>query len=283
MRLAQKNKIKAKLGFLKYPVYLFRYVLVRTDKRFFAFLFNLQSVCQGSKTRCNWDGTSFVVTDKAFPALKLRIRHQNVCNYNYQYGILSRIQYLQECYFLEQIGFRDGDTIIDCGANIGDLKLWFDHQGLDVTYIGFEPSPIEFGCLKANVHPSAAHNIGLWHEEGELDFYISSHGADSSLIEPKKYEKVITTKVERLENYIKGRTKCLKLEAEGCEPEILRGLGDKVKLFDYITADLGFERGVNEESTLIPVTNYLLSRGFELADLSSDARRSALFRNRREN
>ena len=66
--------------------------------------------------------------------------------------------------------------------------------------------------------------------------------------------------VDRLESYVSSKIKLLKLEAEGAEPEILEGLGEKLNLVEYISADLGYERGVHCESTLVPVTNYLLER-----------------------
>ena len=72
----------------------------------------------------------------------------------------------------------------------------------------------------------------------------------------------------------------LKLEAEGCEPEILEGLGKKLEKIEFISADLGFERGKNADSTLVPVTNYLLGRGFELVDVSH-FRVCVLFRNKK--
>ena len=128
--------------------------------------------------------------------------------------------------------------------------------------------------------PSVVHNVGLWNEDGKLTFYVSSQGADSSLIEPTEYDEKITCKVSRLEKYIDKPIKCLKLEAEGAEPEILEGLGEKINMVEYIAADLGFERGIEAESTLVPVTNYLLARGFELVDVNH-GRICALFRNTR--
>ena len=148
-----------------------------------------------------------------------------------------------------------------------------------VEYIGFEPSPIEFSCLEQNVRPSVVHNVGLWNEEGELNFYISSQGADSSLIEPQEYNEIIKSKVLRLDEFVSSNVKCLKLEAEGAEPEILEGLGDKLSLVEYICADLGYERGVDCESTFAPVTNFLLSKGFELIDVQH-GRICALYRNK---
>ncbi len=46
----------------------------------------------------------------------------------------------------------------------------------------------------------------------------------------------------------------------------------------FITADLGYERGMLEESTLVPVVNFLLERGFSIRAISHD-RIVALFEN----
>ena len=112
------------------------------------------------------------------------------------------------------------------------------------------------------------HNIGLWNKEETINFYISSQGADSSIIEPKFFDKKISIEAKRLENYIHSNIKCLKLEAEGAEYEILEGIGSKLKYIEYITADLGFERGLSQESNLVSVTNYLLNKGFEMLKIS---------------
>lgn len=257
-----------------------RKLLTSTDKYIFAFLFNFRSWILRNDTRLSWSGEYFIATDKKLPWFRYRIRSQGVCNYSYKYGVHSRVDYLARCYFLDQMNFADGDTFFDCGANVGDVKLWFKIRGLDVNYIGFEPSPIEYKCLKHNVSPSEVHNIGLWNDGGKIEFYVSSKGADSSIIEPKQWEKKIIVNADRLEKYISQPIKCLKIEAEGAEPEIIEGIGDKLTHVEYISADLGFERGVEEESTLLPVIKHLSNNGFELIDLSINPRICALFRNR---
>ena len=277
MQPATKDRLR-RVHFLVFLEKVYGWFLVRTDKHLFAFLFNLQSLCSLSSTRCTWNGSTFIVSDKAMPGVTIAIRSRWICNFNYKYGMEARARYLGDVYNLDKIGFRNGDTVIDCGANIGDLNLWFDLEGLKINYIGFEPSPVEFECLKKNFPSGEMHNVGLWTEEGELEFFVNSHLADSSLIEPKRWNKKIKVRVSRLENYISDKVKLLKLEAEGAEPEILQGLGGKLNLVEYISADLGFERGISEESTLVPVTNFLLSCGFELVDVSH-GRVCALFRN----
>jgi len=259
---------------------LYRFFILRLDKRVFAFFFNLKSLLISSPSRLFWNGDVFVVTDKDISGFKYKIRHQRQCNMAYEFGLKKRAQSLADCYFLNQIEFDDGDIFLDCGANVGDLKIWFKLQKIKINYVGFEPSPVEFSCLKQNVHPSIVHNIGLWNSAGELEFFVSSQGADSSLIEPSSFDYKIKVPVQRLESYITSKIKLLKLEAEGAEPEILEGLGNKLNLVEYVSADLGYERGVQCESTLVPVTNYLLERDFELVDVSH-GRICALYKNKR--
>ncbi|MDA8768499.1 FkbM family methyltransferase [Planktomarina temperata] len=263
---------------LKIITFISDYLILKTDKRLFAFLFNLRSICLFRSPRLRWKGNYFVITDKSLPSFSHKIRHQRQCNLTFKFGWEARAESLGKVYFLEKINFKDGDIVIDCGANVGDLKLWFEFKNIKIDYVGFEPSPIEFKCLKANVHPSTVHNVGLWNSDDEIKFYLSSQGADSSLIKPPTYASVAVTKTFRLEGFLSEPVKCLKLEAEGAEPEVLEGLGDKLQYVEYIAADLGFERGVSEESTLTSVTNFLLSNGFELIDISHD-RICALFHN----
>ena len=163
----------------------------------------------------------FVVRDKKISSFKSKIRHQRQCNIAYEFGVRKRALSLADSYFLNEVKFNDGDTFLDCGANVGDLKIWFDLNNINVNYIGFEPSPTEFNLLKENVYPHLVHNVGLWKETGELKFFVSSQGADSSLIEPVSFEEIITVPVARLEIFISSKVKMLKLEAEGAEPEIL--------------------------------------------------------------
>lgn len=255
-------------------------MMLSFDKEIFALFFNLKSMFY-AKVRLVFKSEEFVVTDPACPEINMSIRHRRQLHMAYLNGFRKRAELLGTDYFLDQIPFRDGDTVVDCGANVGDLALWFRFNDIKVNYVGFEPSPVEFSCLKKNLRWSDGvelHNVGLWNTDGYLDFYISSEGADSSIIEPMTYDRKIVVPTQRLESYISEPVRCLKLEAEGAEPEIIEGMGVKLSLVEYIAADLGFERGILSESTLVPVVNRLLASGFELVDVSH-GRVCALFRN----
>lgn len=194
----------------------------------------------------------------------------------YSQGLKSRAKQLGDDYFLTKIKFRSGDIIVDCGANLGDVKLWFDYNAQDVCYIGIEPSPMEYESLKRNVYPSKVYNAGLLDQSGEIDFYLSSGCADSSFIKPKQFSSIKKIPVYRLDELVNVPIRLLKLEAEGAEPEVIAGAVGILHKVDYISADLGFERGVSEDSTLVEVTNLLMSNGFTLVDFNR--RLVALFR-----
>lgn len=203
-------------------------------------------------------------------------------------GKMRRGLMLSDEYCIENIEFKDGDTIVDIGANIGDFELLFFAAKRLVNVIAFEPSPIEFECLKANLEANPfisnfeAHNVALWRETTEgLPFFVKSDSADSSLIEVKGYERKIVVPCRRLDDVLERRPyRLLKLEAEGAEPEILEGAREVIGLFDYISADVGFERGIKNESTFAEVVNFLLAHGFE-AQAIHRHRHTILFGNKR--
>jgi FkbM family methyltransferase len=254
-------------------------ILLRSGAKRFCSLYNARARSKGLDLRVSIDPETQRCT-VASKDVSVEV-HPYQRATNYARGIEVRAITLGEDYLLPLVEFADGDVVIDCGANVGDFKLYFRQLGVDVEYVGIEPGPGEFEALRRNVAPSAVHNVGLWNEDGELTFYISSKGADSSLIEPPSYDSVSKVPIRRLDTLVDyPRIKLLKIEAEGAEPEALEGAQGLLDRIEYITADLGAERGVAQESTLAPVTNFLLRNGFELVALNQ-RRLAVLYRNTR--
>ena len=189
-------------------------------------------------------------------------------------GQLTRGKTLAYQYLLDQIEFKDGDHVIDVGANTGDLALSFRAMRRKVHIEAFEPSPGEFAALKQNLAACSAvlsynaHQVALWNEASDgLTFYLKPRKADSSILPIHGATAEIKVPGKRLDDIIptnKVRYRLLKLEAEGAEPEILEGAEALLPQIDYITADVGFERGTDSLSTLPEVTNFLTSRGFKI-------------------
>ena len=60
----------------------------------------------------------------------------------------------------------------------------------------------------------------------------------------------------------------MKIEAEGHEPEVLKGSIETLSRTNYISVDFGPERGVNEEFTIVDVNKILYENNFELIRFS---------------
>ena len=190
-------------------------------------------------------------------------------------------------YLLEHIEFKPNDIVFDIGANLGDLTLYFDLKKIPIRYYGFEPGKYEFICLKKNVTNYQNHkiyNVALGNKNAEIPFYYKPFNGDSSIVNIDDYDEKYTVQIVKLDSFIKekdlvdSKIKLIKLEAEGFEPEIIEGLCKNLKNVEYISGDLGFERGVNQETTAPKVINYLLKNGFKLLAFG-ECRNTFLFKN----
>ena len=199
----------------------------------------------------------------------------------YKHGLQTRANQLFSSYLLDQIIFTKDDIVIDCGANYGDLYLALQNKILPQNYVSFEPGLDEFKCLQLNAPGSTNFNLGLSDESGERDFFISSAGADSSVIQPKKHTSVLKIQTITLDEYYEKNNldtvKLLKLEAEGFEPEILDGAGVFLNHCEFVAIDGFYERGINEEETFCALTNKLCAAGFVMFGVNLKRGR-ALFR-----
>lgn len=185
---------------------------------------------------------------------------------------------------LDLINFSEKDVVVDVGANTGDLYLYFKRKNIQLRYLGIEPGRREFIALRSNVKGECL-NIGLGNEDGPLNFYYKPDTGDSSLVEMAGYKEIYTVEVKRLDTVFKDlfknvqSIKLLKLEAEGFEPEILQGAVEILSNIEFISADLGFERGILQETTAPVVVNFLLENNFELISIYH-TRTCILFRNK---
>lgn len=185
---------------------------------------------------------------------------------------------------LRNVDFHDGDCVIDCGANVGEVGMWLQIHHDNLQIISIEPEEAEADCCDLNVYGGEAKTIrkALWREDAELTFYSKNGSGDSSLFEITQFDGVRTVQATTLSALLKdqriNKVKLLKLESEGAEPEILAGAEDCLDRIEYITADLGPERGVEQATTVEAATNFLLSRNFKVIDASPN-RLTFLFKN----
>ena len=188
------------------------------------------------------------------------------------------LEHLYDSYLLNNIDFNDQDLVIDCGANVGELFLSIKSINPNIQYIGFEPDNQVFECLQLNTN-SKSSNICLSNESGEKNFFIDSLGANSSVYESEQGMDSTVVKVEKLENlYPDTKIKLLKIDAEGSELEVLEGSKNIFNNIDYISVDCGAEKGINQDTTIIDVNNFLIKNNFSLIGINQN-RLICLYRN----
>lgn len=185
---------------------------------------------------------------------------------NYQ----KHFKHLYDSYLFNNILFSEGDLIIDCGANVGEINIAFKLKDINVDYFAFEPDPESFKALLIN-NPESKKNlyqIGLSNKSGKSNFFMDSFGGNSSLIDFGSGSKIpiITA---RLDNYNFNKpVKVLKIDAEGFELEVLEGCGDDIRKIKYISVDYGAEKGESQDLTIIEVNNFLYDNNFKLIDFN---------------
>ena len=243
-----------------------------SSPRLSCFLENLIASLSNIKVRFSYDRLT-----KFYCATEGKI----ICNFVnkrrgfwlYRNGIQARGEFLFSSYCLNSMDFEEGDVIIDCGANSGDLTLELKRRAPKVRYVGVEPNSEDFKVLKKNVDLETSEyvNKALGERNSVLNFYVCTENADSSLVEPPSYTEIVDVEVVRLDDLCNElgikKIKLLKLEAEGYEPEILNGASGVLNSIEYVAVDGGYERGKDNEQTLTWVTNFLLENNFKMADI----------------
>ena len=186
----------------------------------------------------------------------------------YYFGIDKQCESLAKDYLLDNITFKKGDVVIDCGANNGEIGIWANHKGL--TYFAFEPEPLESQCCDLNNFDGQKKTIrkGLWFENTTIHWHSKPETADSSIIEMPETEDVQSIQTTTLSDFVNeekiDNIRLFKLEAEGAEPEVLQGALPVLDKIDYMAVDCGYERGMDKKHTFMEIYNTLTDHNFEI-------------------
>lgn len=174
-------------------------------------------------------------------------------------------------YTHDEIALFDTDVVIDCGSFVGGFTIAAAQSGVKHIF-SIEPSTKNFKCLQLNlcihgVTNVTPLNIALGNNSGTALLNLSSSGCDDSILEPDSHSlgESQTVNVETLEDIINQynidpNSLYLKIEAEGFEPEILKGLGNNKPR--VIAIDVTPER--NGESPRSEIEEIIRSYGYTL-------------------
>jgi FkbM family methyltransferase len=141
---------------------------------------------------------------------------------------------------------KEGDTVIDVGANIGYYTLFFRSLvGDSGKIVAFEPEKNNFAILKKNVEINNFKNIELYNyalgsENKKVQMILSDKIGEHRIYNEKSSHtsvnsnsinenpKLIEVNVVKLDDYVKTAD-FVKFDAEGYEIEILKGMPNLLK------------------------------------------------------
>ena len=142
---------------------------------------------------------------------------------------------------------RDAPRIIDCGSNIGMAIVYFKHRYPRARVVGFEPHPVVFDTLRANIAGNnmvdvTVHRKALGAERGNIRIYLNSNepGAlDTGMYAKRADTPFVDVECDLLSDYIDGEVDLLKLDIEGAEHAVLAELSmrDRLRRIRHIVCE----------------------------------------------
>jgi len=145
---------------------------------------------------------------------------------------------------LVQKEVKQGDIIVDIGANIGYYTLMFAKLvGQSGRVYAFEPDPTNFEILKKNVELNGYENVVLVKKavsdkNGTTKLYLSENKADHRIFfsNDESERKSIDIETVRLDDFFsqmgarRARISFIKMDIQGAELSALNGMKDLVSL-----------------------------------------------------
>ncbi len=209
----------------------------------------------------------------------------NIFDFFYQKKIIK---------FLSKNDLTNIDILIDVGAHKGEsINLFLTNMNVK-KIISFEPSPINFLKLqnkrkhylkKFNKTEILIENIGLGNENSEINFKQFKESSSSTMKEineessyyikknnllnffgKKKNYKIIKVKITTLDDYMNfnniNKISFLKIDTEGYEYEVLKGLKKKIQFVDTIMFEHHYDNMIAKGYKFKNINDYLNVNNF---------------------
>ena len=196
--------------------------------------------------------------------------------------------------FLSKKNLTNIDTLFDVGGHKGEsINLFLSNMKVK-KIISFEASPLNFRFLekrkenyskKFNKTEIMIENIALGSKNKEIDFKQFDESSSSTLSDineessyfkrkfnlldffsKKKKYHILKIKIETLDNYMDlnniNKISFLKIDTEGYEYEILKGLKKKIQFVDTIMFEHHYDNMIIKNYTFRDINNFLKMNNF---------------------
>ena len=191
----------------------------------------------------------------------------------------------------------EGPIIFDVGANDGESIKRFRKIFPNLKIYSFEPDDKIFERLKtkySNIKNIYLNNFGLSNKDATQKFYSYSYDKMSSLIplevdsklyksrkiaknSDKDFETEKMVQLHKLDSFANEknipRINVLKIDVQGCEPEVIEGAYDYIKKnkIDIIELEIILGFGYSKSISFYDVEKYLSKSGYRLIAINHDS------------
>lgn len=182
------------------------------------------------------------ISKKIYPSDKLMIKNTRINDYNIivignedvgRSMLFYKYFEPRETCFMKKI-IQPHFICLDIGANVGYYSLLFASLAYKGKVYSFEPVPLGYHLLMANIEINnfeniEAYNVALGEKNGRRSFSVASDSAFSSFkdVGRKKIKKVIDVDVVPLDEFVREnkieKIDILKMDVEGAEKLVLNG------------------------------------------------------------
>lgn len=139
---------------------------------------------------------------------------------------------------------KDGDVVIEAGANMGSETLLLSRLTGNGKVYGFEPNPYTFDRLKTNVSINELANVEVYdlavgEKNGEISFNIYPKNFCNAGMSSKYMDTPLTRKItvnqQTLDSFVEShninKVDFLKMDIQGAEMDLLAGAATMIARF----------------------------------------------------
>ena len=212
-----------------------------------------------------------LVTDNATGYMIYNSRPRRI--QRYYRGVKKLCDSVLDSYHVREINLSESGFIVDIGSNVGEFSYAFKQLNPNLHIIAIEPDPKEFKDLSRNIMCNS-HSKTIQAAVSDLSgngvMYTNNDFGDTSFFKTtganETFSVHLTTLDEIYINYIMPKKISLcKVEAEGMEPEVLRGAKLALANTIYLCCDTSPERlgksTFEESSKILTQFNFYLVKG----------------------
>lgn len=177
---------------------------------------------------------------------------------------------------------KKGDTIIDVGANIGYYSIMASELiGGSGKILSFEPVSKTFKRLSVNVSPLSnikAHQAACGQENGKISIYDfgDSISAGSRISSPPEIDIPYTIEevsMIKLDDFIDGKVDVVKIDVEGYELNVLKGMQKIIASNPNIKILLEVNKDLLIKATTSPQEIFSYLKSFGLSPWEFDGKK----------